>query len=165
MKTKLISLGLIFLIIGCNPTPPDQKATDDTDQKSTSSSDSSVVVESLEAIWAYDYNQKTEEFEVKHIRSVDKATLTGETLEKIINKSWPRVQIKFIRTSNDTAYISIPDSEALTQQMGSAGAESFMTVATFTLTELKGIKYVAFAFEEGDHAMPGVYNRHSWEQK
>lgn len=38
-------------------------------------------------------------------------------LEKIINKLYPRVQINFIRTSNDTAFISIPDNQVLTQQM------------------------------------------------
>lgn len=164
MKTKLISLGLILLIIGCNTTQQDDRATDDTDEKSEIGSESSVVYDSSEAIWRYDYNQQTEEFEVTQLRSVDKDTLTGKTLEKIINKSWPRVQIKFIRTSNDTAFISIPDSEVLTQQMGTAGAESFMISTTFSLTELKGINYVSFDFEEGDHGIPGVYNRNSWDK-
>jgi hypothetical protein len=49
--------------------------------------------------------------------------------------------------------------------MGSAGAESFMITTTYSFTELKGINYVSFDFEEGDHAMPGVYNRNSWAIK
>lgn len=164
MKTKLISLGLILLITGCNPRQQEDRATDDTNAKSEISSESSVVYDPLEAIWGYDYNQQTEEFELKQLRSVDRDTLSGETLEKIINKSWPGVQIKFIRTSNDTAFISIPDSKVLTQQMGSAGAESFMISTTFSLTELKGINYVSYDFEEGDHSRPGVYNRNSWDE-
>jgi hypothetical protein len=75
------------------------------------------------------------------------------------------VQIKFIGISNDTAFISIPDSEVLTQQMGTAGAESFMISTTFSFTELNGIKYVSFDFEKGDHGVPGVYNRNSWDDK
>lgn len=98
------------------------------------------------------------------MRPVDNDTLTGEALEKIINSAWPKVQINFTGTSNDTAYLSIPDSEALTQQMGSAGAESFMISTTWSFTELKGIRYVAFDFIYGDHAMPGVYSRTSWKQ-
>jgi hypothetical protein len=47
----------------------------------------------------------------------------------------------------------------ITQQMGTSGADDYMTTTTFTLTELKGIKYVNFDFEEGDHAVPGTYSR------
>jgi len=165
MKTKLISIGLILMIIGCTTTQQDDRATDDADEKSATDSAGSAVYVPLEAIWRYDFNQQTEEFEVGQLRSVDRETLTGETLEIIINKSWPRVQIKFVRTSNDTAFISIPDSEVLTQQMGSAGAESFMVTTTYSFTELKGIKSVSFDFKEGDHAIPGVYSRNSWTIK
>jgi hypothetical protein len=164
MKTKLISLGLIFLAIGCTTRQQGNRAPDDLDDKSVVRTESSVAHESLEAIWKYDFNQQTEAYEVTQLRSVDKETLTGETIEKIINKAWPDVQIKFIRTSNDTAYISIPDSKVLTQQMGSAGSESFMVSTTFSITELKGIRFVSYDFEEGDHAVPGVYNRNSWDE-
>ena len=164
MRTILISFGLIFLIISCNPTRQEDREISDTEENSLVDTESSVVYDPSGAIWRYDYNQQTEEFEVAQIRPVDRDTLTGETLEKIINKTWPRVQIKFIGTSNDTAFISIPDSEVLTQQMGSAGAESFMISTTFSLTELNGIKYVSFDFDEGDHGVPGVYNRNSWDE-
>jgi hypothetical protein len=165
MKTKLFLPSLMLLIIGCNTAQQDDRATDDTKEKSEIASESSVVYDSSEEIWQQEYNQQTEEFELKQIRPVDNDTLTGEALEKIINTSWPRVQIKFIRTSNDTAFISIPDSEVLTQQMGTAGAESFMISTTYSFTELKGIHYVAFDFEEGDHGIPGVYHRNSWKMR
>ena len=164
MRTKLISIGLIFLIISCSKTQQDERMTNESDEKSEVSSESSVVYDSSEAIWIHDYNQQTKEFKVKQVRSVDKDALTGKTLEKINNKSWPRVQIKFIRTSNDTVFVSIPDSKVLTQQMGSAGAKSFMITTTYSFTELKGINHVSFDFEEGDHAIPGVYDRNSWNK-
>ena len=163
MKIILISIGMIFLLIGCNTKQQEDRATNEADEKIEIGSESSVVYDSSEAIWSYDYNQQTEKFEIKQLRSVDRDTLTGEALEKIINKTWPRVQIKFVRTSNDTAFISIPDSQVLTQQMGSAGAESFMISTTYSFTELKGINHVSFDFEEGDHAIPGVYERNSWD--
>ncbi len=164
MKTKLISLGLIFLAIGCTTRQQGERAADEMDDKSEVVSKSPVVHESLEAIWKYDFNQQTEAYEVTQLRSVDKETLTGATIENIINKAWPGVQIEFIKTSNDTAYVSIPDSKVLTQQMGSAGSESFMVSTTFSFTELKGIRFVSYDFEEGDHAVPGVYNRNSWDE-
>ncbi len=164
MKTKLFSLGLLILIISCNTQQNEDKATLDTDGKSEIESESSVVYNSSDAIWGYEQNEQTKEYELKQLRSVDRNTLTGESLEKIINNSWPRIEIEFLKTSNDTAFISITDSKVMTQQMGSAGAMSFMSSTTFSFTELKGINYVSFDFEEGDHAMPGVYDRNSWDK-
>lgn len=124
----------------------------------------SVSAESPTAIWQFSFNQQKEEFEIIQLRPVDNDTLTGKILEKIVNQTWPDVQVRFSGTSNDTAFISIPDSKILTQQMGSAGAESFMISTTWTFTELKGIEYVTFDFIYGDHATPGVYTRRSWEK-
>ncbi|MDD4109292.1 MAG: hypothetical protein PHH93_11290 [Prolixibacteraceae bacterium] len=164
MRTKLISLGLILLLIGCKTIQRDDSIKIDTIEKGKNSSESSVVYQPAGAIWVYDYNQLSEEFEIKQLRVVDKDTLTGEILEKIINKTWPKVQVNFTSISNDTAFISIPESEVLTQQMGSAGAEGFMISTTFSFTELKGINFVSFDFKEGDHGVPGVYNRNSWDK-
>lgn len=163
MKTKLIPISLILLIFSCSPIQQEDTSSDDNTEKTKVDTERSVVYDPLGAIWNYDFNQQTEKFEVTQLRPVDSDTLTGESLEKIINKSWPKVQVKFVGTSDDTAFISIPDSEVLTQQMGTAGAESFMISTTFSFTELKGIKYVSFDFKEGDHAIPGVYNRNSWD--
>jgi hypothetical protein len=61
-------------------------------------------------------------------------------------------------------FVSIPESEVLTQQMGTAGAESFMVTTVYSFTEIKDIKYVSFDFEAGDHASPGIYSRNSWDE-
>lgn len=165
MKTKILIWGLFLLLISCNTTPRDKSASEETNEdtvavqpESSGSNDPSGV------IWKHSFNRQKETFEMIQMRPVDNDTLTGEALEKIINNAWPKVQINYTGISNDTAYLSIPDSEALTQQMGSAGAESFMISTTWSFTELKGIRYVAFDFTYGDHAMPGVYDRTSWKQ-
>ena len=164
MKTSLISLTILLVIFSCNTEQSGNNDNDDSVDLSEIESESSVVYDTSEAIWGFVLNQETEEFELKQLRSVDRNKLTGESIEKIINKSWPRIELKFIKISNDTAFISIPDSRAMTQQMGSAGAKSFMVSTTYSFTELPGIEFVSFDFEEGDHAVPGVYNRNSWDR-
>lgn len=164
MKTKAISFGLILLISGCNLVQRDNSATDEKHVESKKDPASPVVSDASGALWSFDFNQQTEKFEVQQLRPVDSDTLTGETLAKIINKAWPGVQIKYIGISTDTAFIAIPDSKILTQQMGSAGTESFMISTTFSFTELKGINCVKFDFKEGDHGIPGVYDRNSWDK-
>lgn len=165
MNTTLISIGLVLLIVSCSTKQQEDKDIDEAEEKSEIELESTVVHDPSEAIWLHDYNQQTGEFEIKQIRAVSHDTLSGEAIEKIINKTWPKVQIEFIRTSNDTTFIFIPDSEVLTQQMGTAGAKSFIISTTFSFTELKGISYVSFDFEEGDHGIPGVYTRNSWDKK
>ncbi|KAF0238873.1 MAG: hypothetical protein FD181_596 [Prolixibacteraceae bacterium] len=163
-KTNLI-LGFILITFGCTDTKQAKPVLDEA-VKSTDMAagyESSFVYNETEAIWGFITDTATGNEELTQLKPVEKDVLTGELMEEIINKTWPRVQIKYLKTSNDTAFISITDSEILTQQMGSAGAESFMVSTVYSFTELKGIKYVSFDFEFGDHASPGVYNRNSWE--
>jgi hypothetical protein len=164
MKLKFLFIGMIVLMFSCSTKSREDKTSDEAEEKTEVSSTNSVVYDPSEAIWQHNYNSQTEEFVLEQVRQVDNDTLTGQKIEKIINRSWPKVQVEFLKTSDDTAYIAIPDSEVLTQQMGTAGAESFMMSTTYSFTELKGIKYVSFDFEEGDHAIPGVYSRNSWKR-
>jgi hypothetical protein len=166
MKKAIFILGFIFIIISCTETKQVKPVLDDSAKKAVlaDSFENSFVYNESEAIWGIVIDTFTGDEELKQLKPVEKEVLTGETMEKIINKTWPRVQIKYIKASNDTAFITIPESEVLTQQMGSAGAESFMVSTVYSFTEIKGIKYVSFDFEFGDHASPGVYNRNSWDE-
>jgi len=165
MKKTTFILGFILVILGCNNKKQAKPVLDETEKNMDvmDSAETSVVFNQSEAIWGFVIDTLTGNEELTQLRPVEKNALTGEMMEKIINKTWPRVQVNFLRISNDTAFISIPDSEVLTQQMGSAGAESFMVLTVYSFTEIKGIKYVSFDFEVGDHANPGVYNRNLWE--
>jgi len=163
-KTSFI-LAFILIIIGCTDTKQAKPVLDETAEETvlTDSFESSFVYNESEAIWGFVIDSVTGDEKLTQLKRVEKEVLTVELMEKIINKTWPRVQIKYLGTSNDTAFISIPDSEILTQQMGSAGAESFMVSTVYSFTEINGIKYVSFDFEFGDHASPGVFNRNSWD--
>lgn len=76
-----------------------------------------------------------------------------------INEKYPDIKLDLVKAGNDTISLKIDDATQLTQGMGSAGAESYLAELTYSLTELKGVKAVRLDFEEGDHAMPGVYTR------
>ena len=68
-------------------------------------------------------------------------------------------KLKLIDIKGQVINIEVINDEYLTQRMGSTGAAEFLATATFTLTEYDNIKFVNFIFEEGDHAIPGLYSR------
>jgi hypothetical protein len=78
---------------------------------------------------------------------------------KALNSKWPTVQLVLNKISNDTVYIGIPESEYLTQRMGSTGAETFLVNALYNLTEINVINFVTFDFVEAYHLMPGTFSR------
>lgn len=89
-------------------------------------------------------------------------TISAATLIDMMNKRYPEVVIHWVRQSGDTAYVNIPDSHYLTQQMGSTGPDLYFGEAVFNLTEIPGIRYVHFDLAQGDHAGPGTFNRDSF---
>lgn len=160
MKTKAILLSaVLFLIFGC------RNSNSDGEIKDTEQTDTLAPTEKLEtdAIWDFQYDTITDRSNLVKSDTYNTENLGIEDIVQIINTTWPEVQIEYIRTSQDTIFIRIPNSSELTQQMGSTGAQQFLTAATYSLTELDDIKYVSFDFEEGDHAVPGVYHRGSWD--
>lgn len=127
------------------------------------SSLNAVPAPSTDLFWDYRYDTISNESIPIQVRPVDPDTLTENDIEALINRAWPEVPIRWVTTSADTAFIEILDSHILTQQMGSAGATQFLVVVTYSFTEIPGIRFVSFAFEEGDHAVPGIYHRGSWD--
>lgn len=156
---------LILLATSC--TNQSQSKVEDSNK---SSADSNVIlkVEKRDSavftpLWEYQYDTIIKDFRIVKLQDLNNDTLTPQSVVNILNTSWPDVQVKYIKKSKDTVFISIPESTILTQQMGSAGSKQFMVSATYSFTELKGIKYVSFKFKVGDHANPGVYTRKSWK--
>ena len=90
-------------------------------------------------------------------------TLSPEAVVAFLNNKWPHVQLVMIKTSGDTLFIRIPQSAYLTQQMGSSGPTAYFAESVYNLSEIPGIHYVSFDFEEGDHAQPGTFNRDSFK--
>lgn len=72
-------------------------------------------------------------------------------------------KVKLLTVKNQIASVEVINAEYLTQRMGSSGAQAYLASVTFTLTEDPQIKKVKFIFEEGDHAMPGIYTRQDFK--
>jgi len=72
----------------------------------------------------------------------------------------PRLRLE--RVGEGIAFVEVINAEYLTQRMGTSGAQNYLAAVTYSLTETPGVRGVNFAFPEGDHAMPGEYNRQSF---
>jgi hypothetical protein len=70
---------------------------------------------------------------------------------------YPKIALRKIE--QQTAHIEIVNDQFLTENMGSSGAQDYLAIVTYTLTENPRIKAVNFIFQAGEHAMPGRYRR------
>ncbi len=141
----IISASLFFLACGNNKS----------DQQETGETDTVAIVYSWEAL----LNDSTGKLEVKKIEQGGPDTLSAASMITYLNSRNPNVQLQLVRMSGDTLYISIPEATYLTQQMGSTGPALFFAETVYNLTEIPGIRFVSFDFEEGDHASPDVLSR------
>jgi hypothetical protein len=92
-------------------------------------------------------------------------TLSPAGVVTFLNNNFPHVQLVIEKICGDTLFLKIPQSTYLTQQMGSSGPTTYFAEAVYNLTEITGIHYVSFDFEEGDHAQPGTFSRDSFKDE
>jgi hypothetical protein len=152
MRQLLILFGLA-LLFSCNNNASNEVIEEDT----TLVEEFASPEEKL--LWTTVYDTTTGDFKLHQQRQVKNDTLKAENLISDINDAWENVKLVFTKISNDTIYVGIPDSDFLTQSMGSFGAASYFASTTFILTELPGIRFVNYDFPEGDHAFPGTKDR------
>jgi hypothetical protein len=88
-------------------------------------------------------------------------SLNVTSVTNFLNLTYPSITLVVTRQSNDTLFLSIPDALYLTQQMGSTGPAMYFATAVYNYTEIPGINFVSFNFEEGDHASPATLSRQS----
>jgi len=138
----------VIALQGCN-------SSDNTKNKKVAVSEEAKPESTL--IWTYDYST---EMPIKN-RAVKASELTPENMVAFINsnKGGKEIHLELVKVSHDTIYVRIAESTFLTQQMGTTGADEYMSTTIFTLTELKNVEFVNFDFEIGDHASPGTYSR------
>lgn len=169
MTRQLFKLIFFYAIISCNSNSTEQEGNDveieDTvfESSHTAGADSSMVIKNVPSIWSADFEKTTNSYKVHKPANARLDTLSGETLVSLININWDSIHLNFVKISHDTVYVNIPESRYLTHNIGSTGAENYLATATFSLTEIKGIKFVNFRFTEGDHAAPGVYSRNNFK--
>lgn len=115
--------------------------------------------------WEPVLNDSTGRLEMKKRENIGPDSLSNDAVIAYLNRTNPNIQLQLLKQSNDTLYIKIPDAEHLTQRMGSTGPTMYFANAVYNLTEIPGIRFVNFDFEEGDHASPGTYNRESFKDE
>lgn len=167
MKIKLILMAFICCLAwSChsneNENISNEEVTDSTaapDMKA----DSSMTVINRTMIWTVD-DENAEKEKLKAPENAIPDSFSVVHVIQLLNENFPGIRMELVKVSNDTAYVKIPDNKRLTQEIGNTGAENYLASATFTLTEIKNIKYVNIALEPGDHAEPGVYSRKDFKR-
>ncbi|MBE7169015.1 MAG: hypothetical protein INR73_00400 [Williamsia sp.] len=114
-------------------------------------------------IWTTDFDTAKHDFVLIKNREVNPDTLIPQKIIDEINSVEASIFLQLEKVSHDTIYVSIPDSYYLTERIGTSGASNYMAYTTFSLTELKGIKYVHYDFEEGEHLSPGTMTRNNYK--
>lgn len=164
----LISSSVILFLLSCNSGAEKSNESDSTDEiadtvydNSISAADDSILyVKNKSLLWNIDEDSGYK-LQKPKVTGID--TMTVQHIISLLNNNYDSIHLDYIKTSHDTVYVHIPNSEMLTERIGSTGAQMYMASTTYSLTELKGIKYVNYDFEEGDHASPGVYNRETFK--
>ncbi len=154
MKNYVCILLAGTILIACN-NKADQPAGDE---------DTATVSEYVYS-WQATLNDSTGKLEMKKLEMIGPDSLSPQAVVNFLNSSNPTITLTFLKTSGDTVFVKIPDATYLTQQMGSSGPLAYFASAVYNLTEIPGIRYANFDFEEGDHAQPGTFTRESFKEE
>lgn len=169
MKIKLPAFLFISLFVfGCNSNENNnEEVIHETIRDTLSanpSADSALTVINRPSLWTVEMQDNSKAEKLKKPADTKIKTLSVAQLISALNNNFSEVQLHYSKISHDTIYVTIPDSEKLTQQLGSTGAYNYIATAVYNLTELKDVKYVNFDFKEGDHAVPGVFSRGNFKE-
>ncbi|MEO8414521.1 MAG: hypothetical protein ABI472_12715 [Ginsengibacter sp.] len=164
MRLIIYMASLIFfaLLYGCNSNNTNNQNADfeiaDTVFESSAlpAGDSVLYVKNKSLLWQVEDNNS---FKLRKPKAPGIDTMSVANIIALINSNYDSIHLDYIKTSRDTLYVRIPNSDPLTESLGDTGAEIFLASTTYSLTELTGIKYVHYDFKAGDHASPGVFGR------
>ena len=147
---------LLVLFISCR----NEIKVTDQETADTVLADSSAEITVLP--YSVEYDEKTQALNLvrnkENIGNMDAADVI-----RVLNEKYQDIKLDLINARTDTIQVKIDDARKLTQGMGTTGAEAYLAELTFSFTELKGVNAVKVDFEEGDHAMPGVYTRRDFK--
>lgn len=153
MKKNILLFTIVLFAAACGNNKADEPDTDELDTLTTTYR------------WEAILNDSTGRLEVNKSELPGPDSLAAPAVIAFLNKRNVNVQMELVKVSGDTLYVKIPDAMYLTQQMGSAGPQLFFAETVYNLTEIPGIRYINFDFEEGDHASPSVLNRNSFKNE
>lgn len=167
MKSFQISfyiLLLSFFLVACqNEKPAGQQSAEQQSVNTKPKTESSEAAKTLDVPWIAVYNDSTQLLEIKKNPVAHPANLNEQDIIDALNLKYPQIKLEVVSRDGNKTIVKIDDATYLTQQMGTAGARSYLAEATYSLTEIKGVEAVDFRFEPGDHAMPGILTRGSFQ--
>ena len=168
MKNTILLFAIILFAAGCssgtNETEEVTVEEEIVDTPGTSGMEETpLTVTTKPSLWTVEYEDQSNTDKLKKPEDIKIGSLSATDLINVLNETFTDVQLKFDKISHDTIFVKIPDSEKLTQQMGSTGSYNYMATTVFNLTELAQVKYVKFEFKEGDHGSPGTFTREDFK--
>ena len=163
MKSLLISLLAILLLASCQNERSPSQQSEPVDTEAESPPSVAESEKTLDVPWIAVFNDSTTLLEMKKNPAARPENLTGQDIIDALNLKYPQIRIDSFSVEGNKAIVSIQNSTYLTQEVGTAGARAYLAEATYSLTEIDNIKAVDFRFKAGDHAMPGILTRRSFE--
>jgi hypothetical protein len=157
MKNYSLLIALIMAVVSCNTKQQEEKVVTKDSAIATAEADTAAVKKDNHYFWSSEFDNKG--LLMIKVRPLPEDSLTAASIIQLQNDLYPEIQVRFDRMSNDTIFVTIPNSTYLTQQTGSSGPEGYFAELTYNLTELKNITYVDIRFKRGDHAQPGTFSR------
>ena len=159
-RSSILLFWACLLFVACQNEGKQARDESSMDSMSENLTDFGITANKLPYVVQFD--ERTQNLSLVQTSKI-REKLKASDMVRLLNAKYARLQLQLIRTSQDTAFLKIDDANQLTQSMGSAGAQAYLAELTFALTEVSGIKHVKLDFQEGDHAMPGVYQRSDFQ--
>ena len=156
MRLPVFILSLLIISCGSNSSAPEPatQPSQDTDTVIITPPIVEALPDSSLYVWQVDFEKKTK----KKNPWFKREWLHVDTLIKGLNKLYPEIKLEKIKISGDTLYTVVKNSQYLSEQIGSTGAEAWIAETVINLTAAKGVKYVSIDFDAGTHAAPDVWS-------
>ena len=165
LKPIISLLFLSIFFVSCNSGSDKEVVVNESvkDSATTPVEGSTITINNKPSLWSVEMQPNSPKEKLQKPTDASIETLSAPQIIKVLNEKYSDVNLHFTKISNDTIFLSIPESKKLTNQMGSTGAYNYMATVVYNLTELKTLKFIKFDFKEGDHASPGVYSREDFK--
>lgn len=160
LKYKVLIGVVVLIAVSCQNEVKEDNTTSDTDSMDLDDTEQALDTSVYELLWSYDANRDS------LIRNEGVNPSDADQIIQAINQKFgEKIVLDYIKTSLDTVYVRIADATQLNSQMGSTGAFGYLAEVTYSLTDIPTIHFVHFDFKEGDHAVPGVYSKETFNDK
>lgn len=160
---SIILLSVMMAIISCNSNKDKESnispKIEVVRDSSVSDSQQTFNPETKLYVWKAEYNY------TKVLNPALSPTIrNADSLIKGLNELYENVLLQKEKISGDTIFTYITNSQYLTNQMGSTGAEVYIADVVLNLAEVSGIKYISINMKEGSHAQSGIWTKQNFEK-